>query len=569
MTNIVSLLRALTPKQILLVFIILGFLLYTNSLFNAFVRDDNALIVYNPAIRTLDSIPSFFTGSTFYSGGAAKAVGTYFRPLMLSLFTLLYQFSGSNPFWYHLVQIALHSFTAFLVYLLFQRFALPKMLALFLSLVFLVHPENSEAVNYISAIQDILYVTFGLAALLVSFRLTTTKQFLLLVLLLFLSLLSKESGMIFLPILAVSTYIFQKAKLKTHLAAGMLSAWLYLPLRINAIGLFTQAVPIAPLMTAYMTERLFNAPAIFFYYLQRFFFPKDLLISQSWIIKAATFTDFYLPVICLLGILGLLVIIGFGLYKKNRPEFSYFVFFFIVFGSSIFLHSNLFVPLDQTVAERWFYLPMVGLLGMLGVVINWSSSLKLKLFISVLLLLTVRTFIRNFDWKDIYTLASHDIKISRPTYTLESLLGTTLVNQNKIPEGIVHLEKSVALFPYIINLNNLGDAYERSGQWPKAQPTFRAAIARGQYYLPYENLAWSLLLHNDPGEVKHFAQESLRRFPGNAKLWMALALADYKLGNIQAALIEANSSYRLDHYNPSKLEIINSMHTGKPITITY
>src|SRR5690242_3152521 len=76
----------------------LGIVVFCNGLFNNFLGDDLGQIVDNVAVHSFTSIPSFFSGSTFYNGGGANLIGLWFRPLPLSFFSILYSFFGSNPF---------------------------------------------------------------------------------------------------------------------------------------------------------------------------------------------------------------------------------------------------------------------------------------------------------------------------------------------------------------------------------------------------------------------------------------------------------------------------------------
>src|ERR1700722_16452791 len=146
--------------------VIVGLIVYCNSLFNGFIMDDTWQIVNNSIIHSLTNIPLFFSGSTFDMGEAQMLAGNYYKPLMSLYFSILYTFFGATPFPYHLVQLILHILNSIFVFLLFKKF-FTRPLSLFLSLIFLVHPINQEAAIYAADIQDILYFLFGIIALLI------------------------------------------------------------------------------------------------------------------------------------------------------------------------------------------------------------------------------------------------------------------------------------------------------------------------------------------------------------------------------------------------------------------
>ncbi len=93
--------------------ILLGLLVYSNSLLNGFIGDDNSQIVNNPSIRSLSNIPLFFKGSTMYLEQIHATVGVYYRPMLSATYSLLYALFGTNAFFFHLFQLGLHITNSF------------------------------------------------------------------------------------------------------------------------------------------------------------------------------------------------------------------------------------------------------------------------------------------------------------------------------------------------------------------------------------------------------------------------------------------------------------------------
>lgn len=551
----------MTARSIVIIFITLGILIYFSSLLNGFVWDDEEQIVNNTLVHSLKNLPPFFQGSTFNTGGSGSLAGLYYKPLMNTAFSFIYSVFGQNAFFFHLFQVFLHILNTILVFYLFKKF-FHKNIAVFLSSIFLVHPINTEAVSYISALQEVLFFVFGITALLL-FDKNLKIKFLdqrvgkiiiptILILLLVSSLLSKESGILFLLILPIFIYFFQKKKLFVSLIITSTSLVIYLSCRFLAgkISLISQGP--SPIMLASFNERMQSIPQIIFYYLKTFFLPKDLSISQHWVVRTVDFKNFYLPLIFIIIFLILIFFWHFFLWQKSKPLFKITLFFSIWFVIGLFLHLQI-VPLDMTVADRWFYFPMIGLLGIFGTMLtkfritNFSNS-KYFIFAALILLsLSARTFFRNFDWKDGLTLFSHDIKLQTESYDLENNLGTELFRAKRYGEAETHFLKSTQLAPYWwTNWSNLGVVVERKGRLEDAKNYYQKAIDQGNYHLAYENMAGLLLFkERGPKQAIEFTQLSLKKLPYNHKLWLILVLSYYQTGEKDKALTVAQKYFQL------------------------
>ena len=187
--------------QVAIIILILGFAVYATGLTTPFQSgDDFNQIVNNIPVHSITNIRLFFTSSTFYNSQAtAPLTGIYYRPLMTTVFSIIYTLFGSHAFAFHLVQLLLCIGSAFILYLFF-RYSFKPLLALLLSLIFLVHPLSSQAVFSISSMQDILFFFFGILALWLLLRFDSIKSLLLVAVCLLLSLLSKETGVVFIVI---------------------------------------------------------------------------------------------------------------------------------------------------------------------------------------------------------------------------------------------------------------------------------------------------------------------------------------------------------------------------------
>src|SRR3990172_9373305 len=101
---------------VLIIFILLGLGIYFNSLQNGFHYDDQHHIVRNPYIQSPGNIPSFFTEHRMFS--ALSGVFLHYRPLVMVSYALNYYFGKLDPSGYHLVNLAFHVGSAFLLFLI-------------------------------------------------------------------------------------------------------------------------------------------------------------------------------------------------------------------------------------------------------------------------------------------------------------------------------------------------------------------------------------------------------------------------------------------------------------------
>lgn len=126
------------------ILIAITFLIYLNSLPNEFIFDDiplvqNSLNVLN--MEFLDLVSSY-------------------RPLRYITFAIDYRIFGMNPWGFRFMNIVYHSLTVISLFWMLKVFGLSKRAAFISSLLFAIHPVNTDAVAYISGRRDVLMGLF-------------------------------------------------------------------------------------------------------------------------------------------------------------------------------------------------------------------------------------------------------------------------------------------------------------------------------------------------------------------------------------------------------------------------
>jgi hypothetical protein len=280
-------LKKLTLPYVVTLLFFIAFLVYGNALLNEFVGDDKAYIINDPQTHVIN-LPLHF-GSNFFNDS-----GQY-RPLAPVYFSILYTMFGAAPFPYHVLQILLHVTASTLLYVLFRKF-LSTGVALFLTLIFLIHPIQVESVSYIAQTASPLFFLLGIIPLLLGMpKNISSRTAVVIFILLLLSLFEKETGVLFLLLMFVYTLLYFRNNLKRLAIGGGVTLAVYAFFRIFIGHVLFEKRLLVPIAGLPLFGRLLNAPAIMFSYLKTFFYPKTLAYDQAWIIPTADFQHLYLP----------------------------------------------------------------------------------------------------------------------------------------------------------------------------------------------------------------------------------------------------------------------------------
>ena len=144
--KIVSLFRSKRATGVVfLIFVLLGFGIYGNSIHGSFVWDDIYWVRDNPALRPQVPLKNILaqdiSASRFYG---------FYRPFQTLTYRWDYLNSKLNVEGYHETNIFLHIFVSFVLFLLLRGLRLNFFVSFLISLFFLIHPIQTETVAYIS-----------------------------------------------------------------------------------------------------------------------------------------------------------------------------------------------------------------------------------------------------------------------------------------------------------------------------------------------------------------------------------------------------------------------------------
>lgn len=112
--------------------------------------------------------------------------------------------------------------------------------------------------------------------------------------------------------------------------------------------------------------------------------------------------------------------------------------------------SNLFFPVGFVVAERVLYMPSMGfcLLVAYGFyVLSQRKCKKLAYFCLLLLLLShgCKTYLRNYDWENEYTIFMSGLKVNQRNAKLFNNVGHALESQGNFEDALKFFQTAVSV----------------------------------------------------------------------------------------------------------------------------
>lgn len=536
---------SLYSKRILLL-TILSFVLYANTLNNGYVLDDFSVIKNNTIVtQGISGIPEIL--STPYRWGFFITSNDLYRPLSKVMFAIEYQLFGDNPLPSHFINILLFIGCVILLFLFFDAlFEKVKTGVAFLAaLLFAIHPIHTEVVANIKSRDELLCFFFAILSMNIYMRYVVTgklKYFITATLFIFLSLLSKETAIVFVAIVPL-IFFFYKNEHKnrslfitlSYVAAAvtfLLIRFLVLKkyganhfLDINFIDNQLIHAPSA-------ASRLATAIIVLGIYLKVLFIPYPLISDYSYnSIPFTTFTNTSV-LISILIYVALLLVGVYRLLKFKKDGVAFGILFFLI-ALSIF--SNIAFLTGSIMAERFVFLASAGFCWALALMINkWIVSVNvmplnkkaLQVIIPITLLLSVITIARNKDWKDNLTLFTADVKNApnnaRLNYYLANeyiltadLQGNDAENQRQLASNAInYFNKSIEIYPdYNDAHRGIGIAYFFNTQFDSAEYHLKKAIALN----PDDLDAWSNL------DVVYFNEQKFQQSVSVCKKMLELS----------------------------------------------
>jgi tetratricopeptide (TPR) repeat protein len=548
-----------------LAFIILGALIYSNTLASPFHYDDRFFIVRNEAIRDLDNITSMGKGILHHSS----------RFLTFLTFSLNYHFHGLDPRAYRLTNIGIHLANTFLVWWLTALvFTAGKSrtgplaehrenFCFFTALVFLTHPVQTQAVTYISQRFASLATLFYLLSvgLYLKGRLVGNRPFLRIPLLAgavlagLLGMFSKEI-VITLPLMIIfcETFFFGgfRGKGKGRLnrkALYFLIPALLMSLIIPALFSFQIKDMLFTVIRSQSHEGdvltlgtyLLTEMRVFVTLLRLFVFPANQNLFYDYPMSRHLFEP-----AALLSVLFILALTVLAFKIKDRREMAGFGLFWFL----LTLLAHL-VPRSHVIWEHKLYLPSFGLsLTLSALLCRTIKNVRVTGLVmgGIVLVLSILTFQRNLVWKDEVSLWQDVTKKSPRRANAHYNLGQAHAGNRQYDEAFSCFNQAILLKRnYPEALTSRGIIHGMRGRTDLALLDFDRSLALNQNFFE----AWSnrgtvkSALGDYPGAKADF-DKAAALVPRDAEIYKKRGHVKYKLKDYAGAVRDLDQALELD-----------------------
>lgn len=565
---------------------VVAYILYFNALHVPFQFDDAGWVSENIRVRYLEN---------FWPPGGQRYVGH------LS-FALNYNLLGTQVFGYHVVNIFIHGATAvsvyFLVYSLLRVPALVSStednsygnllvaLPVVISLIFVTHPIETQAVTYIVQRYASLAAFFYVFAVLmyvrarISWMSDSRKLFYCYFSVALISALcaiyTKENALtICLVVFMVEVIFFGTLKglFKRQifvLPFVLVSLILPLTMLFGRIGSGDTVAGALDSMTSEVPQMgrstyLFTSFRVIITYLRLLVLPLNQSVDYDYVL----YHNFFTPQVFLSFIvIVLLVVFSVKCFKKGRidgdPLLLLTAFGILFFFIALIVESSI-IPIRDVIFEHRLYLPSVGAFVAIASYIAYLLSLNKTtretlleygfIFAIVLtIVLSVMTVNRNKVWQSPVTLWSDALSKWPYKARIHNMLGAAYFEEKQYYEAEQEYKNVLITWPdNFVVLYNMGDVYLALNDKAKAVEYYvKSKNANPQFVQTYQRLGY---IYGTMGLLEQAIQEyggALAIEPSNASSNFNMGVAYEMSGNTQKAKVFFTKAYNV---NPANADI--------------
>jgi len=466
-----------TPFFHLILIVLLGSLAYSNTFNAPFTFDDYIAIVNNPIIRNFDFFKSPFSNVNVNLTESYK-VATRTRLLGFFSFAINYHWHKLDVTGYHIVNLVIHLLNGILLYFFVRElFKTPyfakitkkgteSYIPIFVSLLFTLHPIQTQAVTYVTQRFVALASFFFLLSILFYTKrrlISGRKSIFYFIISLFsaiFAMYSKEIAFTLPIILVLYEFFFFRGTNKERLILLLpyLLTMFIIPLTmIFSRHIYSNNTDVILALKTYNQQAqsissfdyLFTQFRVIVTYLRLLVLP----INQNLDYDYPIYNSFFLtPVISsflfLLGIFATAIyfyINSRNIYSYNRVYSFAILWFFITLS----VESSI-IPIDDVIFEHRVYLPSIGFFIFFVfsflTMFNKIFKMRLTLLCIILIMLLSATYLRNKVWMDEKSLW-HDIAEKSPR---KARVWVNLANayRDQPVKQKIYLEKALSLNPF-------------------------------------------------------------------------------------------------------------------------
>ncbi len=451
--------------------VLVGVVFFRAIYFDFINFDDNVYVTANPHVSSGLSWANTLWAFTTTTGG-------HWHPLTWLSHQLDSQLFGLNSGAHHTVNLLFHLLNTILLFFLLYRLFGNLVLAWWMAALFSLHPLRIESVAWVSERKDVLSLFFGLLMMLMYIRFSVSRKardYGYLLLFFILGLLAKPSLVVLPVLLLLMDFWPLKTMDRSNVAerSVAMTPFFIISFLSSLITLWAQKQEgaLGTLHSFSLLDRFNTACVGYLTYLGKTIWPDKLSVFYPFEHHSLT-----------VGVMAFVILFCISIFVfYNRIKFPWLFFAWIWFVLALFPVIGLLQVGGQALANRWTYLPHIGLaIALCG----FASLLKPRMqkmtgFILGILLVffTVKTEIELEYWKNSETLFSHALQINPDNFLAHTNLADALRAQGDIDGAFYHNKEALRSNPhYPEALNNLGNMKARLGFFDEAISFFEQAL---------------------------------------------------------------------------------------------
>jgi tetratricopeptide (TPR) repeat protein len=560
---------------ILLGLAVMTFGIYAQVIGHQFITlDDDSYIRENPMVnRGVTRVGLAWAFTTFHAAN--------WHPLTWIAHMIDSQLFGMNAGGHLLVNALIHVANTLLVFWFLLRTTHARWPSALVAALFALHPLHVESVAWASERKDTLSAFFGLLSLIAYVRYAeapSISRYAWVAIALALGLLAKPMLVTWPLVMLLLDYwpLRRQQRLDTRGQLSVLRNLVVEKLPLFALVAASAVITflaqshegaVRTFADAPVALRLSNALVSYAKYLLLTFWPNNLAVYYpfaptgilAWQIIGAAFLLIAITAFCLFQ-------------RKIRP---YLIVGWLWFLGTLVPVIGLVQVGGQTMADRYFYLPSIGLF--IAVVFGLADIAKTRRVAPLLsaaiagvflLVLATLTNAQIHLWSNSFTLYNHALAVTLPNLHIEYNLGLAMGGSGRYDEAAAHFEKTLQIDPnFYDGLVGMGVTRTLQGRLPEAIDYFQAAI-RSQPDAPkaHAQLALALWKQNRDQAAVEEMRRALQFAPKDADIRADFGLALELVGRIPEAIEQLHEALRL---NPNSAEAHNNLGlallaSGKP-----
>jgi tetratricopeptide (TPR) repeat protein len=431
-----------------------------------------------------------------------------------------------------------------------------KFVAFYTASLFSVHPILTESVTWISGANYTRYTFFFLLSFLSFLLAQKDKKWYVVSFISFtLSFFSSEKALAIPLVFLLYIFVFRNEKKEYYPIVGYFAIFsgflLYYLTRVGERLGHLGAVQYAQESTIYNYNQLLQIPIAVTMYLQLIFFPKNLTVYHTEIVS---YPELFVRSIIFLTFFLLTLF----WYRRNKLLFFWSTFFVITLIPTLTPWG-----LSSSVAERYTYLGSIGVFFLVGYGIyylqkKYGHQIAFSIISILLILLGIRTIIRNNDYKTFESFWESTAKVSPLSYQAQNNVGIIKAQKGDLDGALQQFRKAIEIVPNSAQAyQNIGSVYFTAKKYPEALKFYEKTVELNPAaWVAYQNMAAIYFEQGKLEKAVDYTKKALTINSRNINLLNNLAFIYIKKKDLKKATEYLQDAMIIDPKNPQTLQLL-------------